>query len=75
MKKYKVQLRYNTECTDQHLFWRVLINGVEYLAAHVRFNLPVVTTADFLPEKGLIKHHISCETDQLQWEGDTLTVG
>jgi hypothetical protein len=75
MKKHSVKLRYNTECTDNHLFWRVLIDGREHLASHVHFNIPVTTTQDFLSDKQVTKHHISCESDSLIWEGDVLTVG
>ncbi len=74
MKKYTIKLRYNTECADKRLFWRVLINGVEHLAAHVYIKIPVETTADFLADKGVIKHHISCASDHINWEGDALTI-
>lgn len=74
MKKYSIKLRYNTECNDNRLFWRVLINGVEHLAENVFITIPVCTTADFLIDKGVTKHHISCEADILQWKGDELTI-
>ncbi len=74
MKKYSIKLRYNTECKDNRLYWRVLIDGKEHLAESVNFTIPVTTTCDFLKDKGLTKHHISCESDNLVWEGDVLTV-
>ena len=74
MKKHSIKLRYNTECNDNRLFWRVLIDGKEHLAESVNFTIPVTTTCDFLADKGLTKHHISCESDNLVWEGDVLTV-
>lgn len=74
MKKYTIKLRYNTECTDKRLYWRVLINGVEHLAENVYFNIPVHTTADFLSEKGVTKHHITCESDSITWKNEELTI-
>ena len=74
MKKYSIKLRYNTECIDNRLFWRVLINGVEHLAENVHIKIPVETTADFLAEKGVTKHHISCESDSVKWQDDVLTI-
>ncbi|MBK9478480.1 MAG: hypothetical protein IPP56_01140 [Bacteroidetes bacterium] len=74
MKKYSIKLRYNTECKDNRLYWRVLINGVEHLAENVFIQIPVSTTADFLEDKGVTKHHISCEANTLQWKGDELTI-
>ena len=74
MKKYSIKLRYNTECIDRRLFWRVLINGTEHLAENVFIKIPVETTADFLADKGVTKHHISCESDTISWENDVLTI-
>jgi hypothetical protein len=74
MKKHKIKLRYNTECKDNRLYWRVLIDGVEHLAENVKINIPTSTTGDYLADKGLTKHHISCESDNLVWEGDVLTI-
>ncbi len=74
MKKNSIKLRFNTECTDNRLFWRVLINGKEGLAAHVSIQIPVETTTDYLSEKGIVKHHISCECESLIWENDNLII-
>jgi hypothetical protein len=74
MKKYSIKLRYNTDCSDSRLYWRVLINGVEYLAENVYIKIPVETTADFLADKGVTKHHISCESDLITWKDDVLTI-
>ncbi len=72
--KHTIKIRFNTECTDNRLYWRVLIDGAEHLAENVFINVPVFTSGDFLPEKNQIKHHISCESDILVWNGIILTV-
>jgi hypothetical protein len=35
-----VKVRYNTKCDDNHKFWRVLIDGSEYIASNVIFEIP-----------------------------------
>jgi len=72
--KHSIKIRFNTECTDNRLYWRVLIDGIEHLAENVFINVPVYTSGDFLPEKNQIKHHISCESDNLVWEKDVLNI-
>ncbi len=74
MKKHTIKLRYNNDCKDNRLYWRVLIDGVEHLAENVEIKIATSTTEDFLPEKRVTKHHISCESDSLVWEGDVLTI-
>lgn len=70
----KIQLRYNTECKgESNLYWRVVINGVQHLASNVFFNLPTITTRDYFENIGF-KHSISCETENLIWNGTELTV-
>ena len=69
-----IKLRYNTECGNSPLFWRVLIDGTEHLAENVTINVPVETTRDFLHDKNCFKHHISCESERIEWEGQTLIV-
>ncbi len=73
-KKHAIKIRFNTECTDNLLYWRVLIDGVEHLAEKVFINVPVYTSGDFLPEKNQTKHHISSESDNLVWNGAVLTI-
>ena len=70
----KIQLRYNTETGDSNLKWRIIIDGHEYLAANVFFNCPCRTSSDIMPEVGL-KHHVSCETNMIQWDGKNVYVG
>ena len=43
-----VKLRYNTLCDDNHLFWRILIDGVENVASNVIFEIPPYTTCLFI---------------------------
>jgi len=58
-----VKIRYNTMCTDNHLFWRILIDGVEEICSNVIINVPVHTTRDVVydPSRNtdVDKHHIS----------------
>jgi len=74
MKKHTIMLRYNNDCKDNRLYWRVLIDGVEHLAESVTINIPTHTSTDFLPEKGVFKHHISCVSNNLVWDGDILII-
>ena len=69
-----IKIRFNTDCTDGVLLWRVLIDGAEHLASHVTINVPTCTTTDHIQGIG-IKHHISCETDKLLWENNKLVIG
>jgi hypothetical protein len=60
--KRHIQLRFNTEKEKVNGAlppWRVLVDGVEHLAASVRFEVPTWTTEDLLPS-GQKKWHISC---------------
>ena len=43
-----IKVRYNTKCDDNHMFWRVLIDGFEYLASNVIFEIPAHTTRDIV---------------------------
>jgi uncharacterized membrane protein len=64
----QVKIRYNTNVGDSGLYWRIIINGVEHLASDIDINVPTKTTGDFIHEVGL-KHHITCEPDNIKWEG------
>lgn len=72
MKK-TVKIRFNNECKDSLLIWRVLIDDVEHLASEVLINSPSFTSTDHLPE-GKIKHHVSAYYTELIWEGNTLII-
>jgi hypothetical protein len=65
----KVNIRYNTNAKDTDiLHWRVLINEVEYLASEVEVNVKLRTTKDWIEGVGY-KWHITCESDNIQWQG------
>jgi|LakMenE18May11ns_1017448.scaffolds.fasta_scaffold9237078_2 hypothetical protein len=66
----KVKIRYNTNATEaDQLHWRVLINGNETLASHVEVNTKLWSTKDFIEGVGY-KWHLTCESDNIQWQGD-----
>ena len=73
-----IKLRYNTQCEDNHTFWRVLIDGQEYTCSSVIFEIPTLTTKDIvwdsIRKQEVEKHHISCLANQVLWEGDVVTI-
>ena len=73
-----VKVRWNTQCTDNHNFWRILIDGQERICANINFEIPVHTTRDIVWDslRGLKveKHHVSCTANEVIWEGDVVTV-
>jgi hypothetical protein len=70
------QIRFNTEALkepDRDLpVWRVLENGHERLARHVKILVESWTSTDCL-ESGIIKHHITC-VGVAHWENDELSI-
>lgn len=73
-----VKVRWNTQCKDNHNFWRILIDGQERLCSSVIFQLPVHTTRDIvwdsLRNQEVEKHHISCQAVEVIWKGDVVLV-
>lgn len=73
-----VKLRYNTLCDDNHMFWRVLIDGVEYTASNVIFEIPPHTTRDNVYDptrkETVDKHHLSCTANEVVWRGDVVII-
>ena len=73
-----VKVRYNTNCTDNHTYWRILIDGIEYLASNIIFEIPPHTTRDIVYDpstKGKVdKHHLSCTANEVIWKGDVVIV-
>ena len=66
----KINIRYNTKAKENDtLHWRVVINGIESLASDVEVNVKLRTTKDWIEGVGW-KWHISCESDNIQWQGD-----
>lgn len=68
-----VKIRYNTTVSDNFLFWRVLIQEIEYLASDIKINVPTYTTKDFIDGVGM-KHHITCEANDIVWNEENKTV-
>jgi len=68
-----IKIRYNTAVNDNFLYWRVLINGVENLASDIKINVPSYSTKDFIENVGM-KHHITCESDDIVWDEETKVV-
>ena len=66
-----IKIRYNHGCTDDKMFWRLIIDGAEFLASDIQINVPTFTTRDdvFDPQKNEMvnKHHISCKADYVSW--------
>ena len=73
-----IKVRYNTKCDDNHMFWRILVDGFEYLASNVIFEIPTHTTRDIVYDpsiKGKVdKHHLSCDANDVIWKGDVVIV-
>lgn len=69
-----VKIRYNTLCDDDVLYWRIIINGEEFICSDVEINCKSHTTKDVVFDKirnqNVTKHHISCNPDTIQWVGN-----
>ncbi|HZU54091.1 MAG TPA: hypothetical protein VFF77_09375 [Holophagaceae bacterium] len=72
MDAQHISIRFNTDKERVSLdlpAWRVMVDGVEHLAHHVRIEVPMRTTEDRLPT-GKLKWHLSCE-GRVSWEADS----
>ena len=73
-----VKVRYNTLCEDNHMFWRILIDGHEHLASNIIFEIPPHTTRDIVYDsnrnESVDKHHISCKANKVIWKGDVVII-
>jgi len=73
-----VKIRYNTLCTDNRTYWRILLDGVEHNCSHININIPTQTTQDnvFDSARGenVDKHHISCYANSVTFDGDIVTI-
>lgn len=73
-----VKIRYNTLCTDNHKFFRILINGVEHICSNIIVEIPMWTTRDLVwdPHRSEMvdKHHFSCKANEVVWKGDVVVV-
>jgi hypothetical protein len=69
MAQHNIQIRFNTDkekISKELPAWRVLVDGIEYLAKDVRIEVPMWTSEDILPT-GQKKWHLSCEGDVI-WD-------
>ena len=73
-----IKIRWNTLCDDNHMFWRILIDGVEHIVSNVIVEIPVHTTRDKVwdPNRNQMvdKHHLSCQANEVIWKGDVVIV-
>ena len=73
-----VKVRYNTLCNDNHLYWRIIVDGIEKVASNIIFEIPTYTTKDTvfdaLRNKEVEKHHLSCTANEVIWKGDVVIV-
>ena len=73
-----VKIRYNTLCDDNHKFFRILINGIEYICSNIIVEIPIHTTRDDVwdPNRNEMvdKHHFSCLANEVVWKGDVVIV-
>jgi hypothetical protein len=73
-----IKIRYNTICDDDRLFWRVIIDYEEYFASEVNIEVPAFTTKDYVFDSKIqdmaFKHHITCYSNNIIWDGDILTI-
>lgn len=73
-----VKVRWNTQCNDNHTFWRIIIDGMEFLCSNVIIEVPVHTTRDDVWDtvraEKVNKHHISCAANEVIWKGDVVIV-
>lgn len=72
----EVKIRWNTQCTDNHTFWRVIIDEEEFLCSNVIIDTPTWTTQDVVWDsirKGeVLKHHITCKPNEIIRKGDVM---
>jgi hypothetical protein len=73
-----IKIRYNTLCEDNHMFWRILINNIEYTASNIIVDIPLHTTKDKVYDRGrndmVDKHHMSCIANEVIWKGDVVII-
>lgn len=73
-----VKVRWNTQCDDNHNYWRILVDGKEHICSNVIIDVPVYTTRDIVWDtvrnQEVDKHHISCKANQVIWKGDVVII-
>lgn len=72
-----VQIRYNTESDGRHKAWRMIIDGHELLVNGIDIQTHSHTSADWMQDKQVFKHHITvvdCRV-QVNENGDAILSG
>ena len=73
-----VKARWNTQCKDNHSFWRILVDGEEKICSNIIFLIPTHTARDMvwdsLRQQEVDKHHISATANEVIWRGDVVIV-
>jgi hypothetical protein len=73
-----IKIRYNTLCTDNHKFWRILIDGAEHIVSNIIVDIPLHTTRDMVfdsyKHEMVDKHHMSCTANEVIWKGDVVII-
>lgn len=73
-----IKVRWNTQCKDNHNYWRILIDGEEHICSNIIFEIPVHTSRDIVWDsvrgQEVDKHHVSCKASEVIWDGDVVTV-
>lgn len=68
----KINIRFNTSNTS-NLYWRLTIDGKEYLVSDIKINVPSFTSMDTI-ETGESKWHISCWANHITWKEDKVQI-
>lgn len=73
-----IKVRWNTQCKDDHNYWRILIDGQEHICSNIIFEIPVHTSRDIVWDsvrnQEVDKHHVSCKASEVIWDGDVVIV-
>ena len=68
----KINIRFNTSNTSD-LYWRLVIDGKEYLVNDIKINVPTFTSMDII-ETGESKWHISCWANAITWNDNKVQI-
>ena len=68
-----VKIRYNTHDTDGETKWRLIVDGVEYLAKEVVNNTVTSTISEEMPSVGL-KHHLQSNCKEVLFQNNIATI-
>lgn len=75
---FKCKIRFNTICSDNLLFWRLIVNDKEYLCSHIDVFVPLKTTKDIVFDSQrnelVEKWHLSCDANNISWNGTQVVV-